>query len=292
MQLGNWDHLRYLLAIRRGQTLRAAARQVRVDDTTVSRRIAALEAQLGAKLIERRADNKLALTEVGERVARCAEEMERQYQIISASISDLDGLAGATRVTCVPILANRLFAPAVGTLIENLPNLIIELVADGRNLDLTRREADIAVRLARPTSGGMDIKARRIAKLRYAAYVSSAMRQVRSLPWISYDDSMGHLPHARWMEQATADDRHRRSALRVRDAETALEGVAAGLGKSLLPTAVAGKDRRLRRIEPETTRPVPSRELWLLVHADQYRLPRIAAVIAWLEKVVQESERH
>ena len=135
-------------------------------------------------------------------------------------------------------------------------------------------------------------KARRIGKLRYAAYASGAMRQVRSLPWISYEDSMGHLPHARWMEQAAADNRQRRSALRVHDAETALEGVAAGLGKSLLPTAVADKDRRLRRIELETARPVPSRELWLLVHADQYRLPRIAAVIAWLEKVVQELELH
>jgi DNA-binding transcriptional LysR family regulator len=288
MQPANWNNLRYLLAIKRGQTLRAAARQLRVDDTTVSRRLAALQAQLAEKLVERVGDNRLALTDAGERVAQYAEEMERQYQLIGASAGNHDGqCSGTARLTSVPLLANRLFAPAIGTLIERHPGLVVELIPDGRNFNLTRREADIAVRLARPTTGGMGIKARQIGTLSYVAYASRSTRRAKSLPWIVYDDSMAHLPHARWMERAAKDHDEGHSALRVHDAETALEGVIAGVGKTLLPTAVADRERRIRRIEHETERRVPSREIWLLAHTDQLRLQRVAAVIAWLEQVVR-----
>ena len=76
MQPANWNDLRYLLAIMRGRTLTSAARQLRVDDTTVSRRLAALQAALQTQLVQRHADNKMSLTAAGQIVARRAEAME------------------------------------------------------------------------------------------------------------------------------------------------------------------------------------------------------------------------
>lgn len=288
MQLPNWNDLRFLLAVRRAGTLRAAARRLHVDDTTVSRRLAALQSDLGTQLVQRRGDNKLVLTDVGDLVARQAEAMEQHFHSIGAYLGDRrDNWTGIVRVTSVPILANRLLAGSAQDLIQDHPGLIIELIADGRDLSLTRREADVAVRLARPMTGGMDIKARRIGTLDYAAYASSVipLRQARRLPWITYEDAMCHLPQARWISGMVKSNADTLSGLRVHDAETALEATVAALGKTLLPIMVADRDARLRRLDLSNDRPYPSREIWLLAHADQLELARVRAVIEWVERL-------
>src|SRR5260370_30971778 len=145
MQQRNWNDLRYLLAIKRGQTLGATARQLRVDDTTVSRRICSLQAALGMQLVLRVGDGRLALTQAGDAVAQRAEAMESQFQSISEIVgADQNLCVGTVRITSVPLLINRLFAGAVGELLKRQPSLVIELVPDSRDLSLTRREADVA----------------------------------------------------------------------------------------------------------------------------------------------------
>jgi DNA-binding transcriptional LysR family regulator len=295
MQSTNWNDLRYLLAIWRGQSLTNAARRLNVDDTTVSRRLAALQAALGTQLVQRQGDGRLMLTAAGEGVARRAEAMEQQFD----SISDLAGLdrnpcVGVVRITSVPILINRLFVGSAGALLQGHPGLTIELIPDSRNLSLTRREADLAIRLGRPTTGGTSVKARRIGRLDYAAYVSTAVkvRDVRRLPWITFDEAMSHLPQAKWIARMAKDATGRISGVRVEDAETALEAAVAGLGKTLLPTAIAERDTRLRRLELDVAaQPCPSRDIWLLAHADQIELPRVSTVIKWLERVIVGSDR-
>ena len=293
MQPKNWNDLRFLLAIRRGQTLKAAARQLHVDDTTVSRRLAALRLDTGVQLVQRGRDGRFVLTEVGDLVARHVEAMEQHFQSISSVVGiDGDTCIGTVRVTSVPILTNRLFAGSAGDLVENHPDLVIELIPDSRDLNLAHREADVAVRLARPTTGGMNVKARCIGALAYAPYASTTipLRKVSRLPWITYEESMSHLPHARWMS-GVARGKRSLSGLRVHDAETALEATVAGLGKTLLPTLVADRDARLRRLSPSNDRPCPSREIWLLAHADQVELARVKAVTGWVEKLVNAAGR-
>src|SRR5262249_20129180 len=155
----------------RGQTLRAAARQLRVDDTTVSRRLASLQQGLGKQLIQRHGGSKLVLTEAGERVALAAEAMERHFASIATLVRG-DACSGIVRLTSVPVLTNRLFASSFDDLAARYPNLVVELIPDSRDFNLTHREADIAVRLARPATGGMSVKAHRVGSLNYAAYVS------------------------------------------------------------------------------------------------------------------------
>jgi DNA-binding transcriptional LysR family regulator len=294
MQPTNWNDLRFLLAVSRGQTLANAARQLRVDDTTVSRRLAALQTALGTRLIQRQADNRLTLTPAGELVTQRAETMEQQFDLLS----ELGGLdrnpcVGRVRITSVPILINRLFAGCVDALLQAHPGLIIELIPDSRDLSLTHREADLAIRLARPVAGGTSVKARRIGTLDYAAYAATAveLRAVRRLPWITFDEAMSHLPQARWIARVAKSVAGGISGLRVHDAETALEAAAAGLGKTLLPTAIAERDTRLRRLELDASQPYPSRDIWLLAHADQMELGRMSAAIEWVEKTVAGSDR-
>jgi DNA-binding transcriptional LysR family regulator len=293
MQPKNWNDLRFLLAIKRGQTLKAAARRLNVDDTTVSRRLAALRFDMGVQLVQRRRDGRFVLTEVGEFVARQAEVMEQHFHSINTVVGDNgDTCVGTVRVTSVPILTNRLFASSARDLVENRPHLVIELIPDSRDLNLTHREADVAVRLARPTTGGMNVKARRIGVLAYATYASRTipLRKAGRLPWITYEESMSHLPQARWIS-GVVKGKNGLSGLRVHDAETALDATVAGLGKTLLPTLVADRDARLRRLSLNNDRPYPSREIWLLAHADQVELARVKAVTEWVEKLVNAAGR-
>src|SRR6266849_321531 len=120
-----------------------------------------------------------------------------------------------------------ILVPAAPILLKRHPKLELEFVADARDLSLTRREADLALRLARPKTGGTKVTARRVGTLRYDVY-ASASRSVRSakmLPWITYDEAMAHLPQARWIAAAAVRNDEKIAAVRVNDAEAVLEAV-------------------------------------------------------------------
>jgi DNA-binding transcriptional LysR family regulator len=285
MQDLNWNDLRHILAVSRGGSLRAAARLLRVDDTTVARRLAALSRSLGARLYQRLPGGTLRLTPSGERAALEAERMESKVATLRHQSPDaVIGVSGTVRLTSVPIIVNRMLVPAAVRLFERYPRLGLELVADARDLSLTRREADLALRLARPRTGGTRVTARRLGTLRYGVYAAAAYaaREARRLPWITFDEGMAHLPQARWIA-AAAGRADGVAPLRLNDAEGVLEAVLAGLGRSLLPCTIADRDSRLRRIGGKRAAPTLTRELWLLVHRELRDLERIRAVIDWLD---------
>src|SRR5258706_3550703 len=218
MQAMEWSDLRYLLAVARTGTLSGAARRLGVNQTTVSRRLAGAQRALGARLFDRR-DGALVPTLAGTRALQRAERVERELEALQAAVAGDDtAITGTVRITAVPILINRLLIPTLPRLTRRHPDLRIELIAEPRNLSLTRREADIALRLARPDRG--TALARRIGRLDYAVF-AAARQRVESLPWITYEDGLAHLPQARWMTAhggATA-------ALQVNDAEGSVQAV-------------------------------------------------------------------
>ena len=299
MQTAKWDDLRVGLAVARTGTLAAAARELGVDDTTVARRLAAAQATIGARLYERLSDGTLRLTRAGERAALAAERIVREIDALGGALPRAsEAIAGVVRITSVPIVANHILVPSAPALLRRHPRLRLDIVADARNLSLTRREADLALRLARPKTGGTRVMARRVGRLRYAAYAAASCppREAAALPWITYDESLAHLPQARWIAAAVRAGAAV-AALGVTDAETLIAAVAAGVGRSLLPCCVADRDARLRRLETrrqgkpieeptgKPTAPLPTRELWLLAHADLRKLARIEAVVAWIGRI-------
>jgi DNA-binding transcriptional LysR family regulator len=255
-----------------------AARRLGLNESTVARRITQAEKRLRARLFERSL-GKLEPTEAGAEIIRRAERIEMEVQAAEGAIAGTDErAAGTVRVTTVPIVANRILAPALTHLLAEHPHLRIELIGDSRDLSLTKREADIALRLARPQKEVRAI-ARRIGRLAYAVY-GPARHASKSLPWVTYEDRMNDLPQSQWIAETIAHDRAADPQVLVNDAEVLLQCVTAGLGKSVLPVAIGEQMPGLVRIGecPQAL----SRELWLMVHPDLRDLIRVRVVMDWI----------
>lgn len=292
MQLDNWNNLRCLLAIKRGRTIAAGARILGVDNTTLSRRLASLQSGSGDSLFSRQADGTLTLTSVGDAIAQRVEVMEHQVDKIGNLVgSTHDSCVGSVRLTSVPIISNRLLAPATEVLLSKHPLLQVELIPDSRDLSLTRREADLAIRLSRPTTGGSNVKARRIASLEYTIFAAASLsaKEISNLRWITYDHSLAHLPQAKWISEITKGASEEIYGLRIHDADTALEAAVSGCGKALLPTFIARRDKRLQQLEPNSSSPPPIREMWLLSNADQREFSTVDTVVSWIENTVKHA---
>jgi DNA-binding transcriptional LysR family regulator len=282
----DWNDLRYVLAIARERTYAAAARRLKTDPTTIARRLRSIETALNVKLFERDSDGWMGPTEAGEVAVRRAEVIETEIGSLTASVKGADAsVSGSVRVTAVPILVNRVLIPAAPSLIARHPDLRLELIGDSRDLSLTRREADVALRLARPGEEvGSRVLARRIGTLGYAAYAATNCHcDPRNLPWLTYEEGMSHLLQAKWINRA-AEQSSGYAAIALNDADSLLHAVEAGLGRSLLPCIVADSMPGLVRIAVAET--LPEREIWTLTHPDLRPLARVAAVLEWLEEVL------
>ena len=278
MQGLNWDDLRFILAVDRQQSLAGAARQLGVNETTVARRLAGIEACLGAKLFHR-THGILQTTDAGRIAVTNAERVELEVQALEQAVTGTVGLAaGTVRLTSVPILVNRVLVPALKPLLMQHPQLRVELVAEPRSLSLTKREADIALRLARPDKELRAIT-RRVGILEYAVYADAHCSK-ETLPWLTYDDSLNNLPQQRWLARLLNQPGNSSAAVTINDAETLMQSIKAGLGKSLLPVLVGDQEPDLIRLDYDAT--ACSRELWLMLHPDLQQLKRIRVVIDWL----------
>ncbi|HZR76957.1 LysR family transcriptional regulator [Bradyrhizobium sp.] len=285
MQELDWHDLRYVLAVAREEALAGAARTLRVNETTIARRIARAELILGSKLFHR-TRGKLLPTETGQIVIQHAEHIDAEIQTLGERAAATDSrAAGSVRLTANPLLVNRLLIPAITELRAAHPLLQIELVAEPRNLSLTKREADLALRMGRPNRE-QRVVARRIGDFPFAVYGAADKRRLKQ-GWIAFDDAMTHLPNAAWIRRAIQQEEGGPPLLTVNDADAMLHSIRNGLGRSLLPCAIADRDPALTRLSGKA--PVLTRELWLLVHPDIRHLARIKAVVGWLEQTVKRA---
>lgn len=286
----NWDDMRVALAAARGGTLSEAARRLDVNQTTVSRRLSALEETLGARLFHR-IEGRLVPTHGGERLLEEAERAEAAALAAQQALMGLDARAeGTVRLTSVPTNVTRLLIPAVPALIARYPNLRVELLGAENRTNLSRREADMALRFDRPGSAGTTL-CRRIGHLGYHIYAPASAADPESLPWVTYEEASADLPQAHWIARRIGRRIGGRGVgggemlapVLVNDAEGVLQAVAAGLGRSLLPRFVGDGDPRLVRMGDE---PAVVRDLWHLSHPDIRHTKRGEAVTQWLEETV------
>lgn len=271
----NWDDLRFVVEIGRAGTLAAAARRLKVDQTTVARRLRALEEELGAALFERGAGH-WQPTAVGkdvlQRAGRIEEDVTALLRVAEAGAGTVNGLV---RVTAVGTLIADYLAPRLTGLYARHPDLSIELIASNNNLNVARREADIAIRLARPTRG--DFLIRKLADSGFAVYGSARHGQDAANDWVAYLDDLAHTPEMQALESLRGDGRIR---LRSGNIRGLMRAVAGGIGRGILPCFLADPEPGLQRLSgPE---PVLNREIWLLVHPDARQQARVAATADWL----------
>lgn len=231
---------------------------------------------MGAALFVRDARGRFVATSLGAAVVTEAETMAETATRIAALSGRTVNFGGKVRITSVPFLVQRWLIPALSQLRAAHPDLEIELVPASESLSLTQREADIAVKFARPQSGGHAVLARKLGVLGFSVFAPVGA-PARDLGWISYDDAHAHLPQARWLAAQPG-----KVDLRVSDMNAAWEAVAAGLGKTLLPFKLAGADARLTLCPTIDAPPLPSRQVWLLSLQQSEHRSAIKSVKAWL----------
>lgn len=285
MAMPDWGDVRYFLELSRTGTLASAARRLRVDYTTVGRRLAALERDLGAKLFARTPDG-LTLTEAGKSIRAAAEEMEQAaLQVEQRALGTDRKLAGQVRATTTEMLGSVVVLPAVQALHQRHPEIRIDLATGSGRLDLARREADVALRYFRPESG--ELVSRRVGRVAQAAYASHAYlashpRPVQGGSLSDHDvvalDERIQTPTT---EMVGEQLRGARVVLRASNTLALREAVELGLGIGSLPCCIANASPGLRRVFPDA--PLASDDLWLVVHADVQRTGRVRAFIEALD---------
>lgn len=279
----NWNDLKLLLTFYRAGSLMGAADRLSLNPTTLSRRLNALQAEMGVSLLEKSSDGSLSLTKVGQQAAQHAETAETAFgQMESELTGGMQTEEGTVRISSVPAVTNRLLIPRVREFTWRHPGIELHLASEVRNISMTKREADMAIRLGRPREGGFNVRAKRIGALKHAVYCSRQL-QGPDTRWVLYHEAMAFLPQARWMQKVINPAPSEISSIRPGDLEGVIEAVAAGEGRSPLPVMIADADHRLERLP----KPVPEfeREIWLLQHADTAGLARMRAVSTWLEQL-------
>jgi DNA-binding transcriptional LysR family regulator len=272
----NWDDLRFLVVIGREGTLAAAARRLKVNQTTVARRLRALEDVLGTPLFER-TDSRFRPTPVGARVLERAGRIEEDVAgLLRIAEANAQAVSGVVRITSVSAIVSDYLIPRLCGLCARHPGLAVELIASNDNLNVSRREADIAIRLARPATG--DFLLRKLADCSFAVY-GAARGDISVQPgdWVAYNEDLAYTPEMRWLLPRLRGGRVR---LRSNSLRGLAQAVAVGLGHGILPCFVADAYPSLVRLgEPE---PGLTRELWLLMHPDARHQISVAATADWL----------
>jgi DNA-binding transcriptional LysR family regulator len=266
--------LRTLLAIAREGTLAGAARRLRVNHSTVFRRLGAIEARLGTRLFERQGGSYVT-TAAGEDLLRTAERVEAEVEALERRLSGQDlRLTGSLRLTAPDDIAELLLMPLLQDFARRYPEITVELAVDNRMLNLTRREADIAVR---PTRRPPETLAgRRVAGLASAVYGAADADggTAGEQRWVAWEEGGGPPLVARWLAEHV--DRHA-VAYRSNSMLNQASAARAGLGLAVLPCFLADGDPRLQRVgEPLSELET---ELWLLTHPDLQRTARIRALL-------------
>ncbi|MCU7250863.1 LysR family transcriptional regulator [Pseudomonas koreensis] len=290
----NWDDARVFLAVCRESTLRGAARVLGVDQATVGRRINALERSLSATLFLRTSEG-YALTAVGEAAFKSAEKMEHSALELERQIQGLDDrLTGTVRVSTTDSLAIDFLIPAMARLHERHPDVRVQLDATTQMLSLAKREADIAVRNARPDNP--DLIARRIARWPVGLFASQAYIDAHGVPTpgtaFEGHDLVVYQPYLERNKEMTLVSEPVSRGRIVASLGSSLLGrrsIAAGLGVGEIPVYMGNRDG-LVRLWPERTRPLPY-EVWLVTHADLRHTARVKAVITQIvEAFAAENE--
>lgn len=281
----NWNDLQAFLTMARAGRLTVAAQRLGVDHSTLSRRIAALEAALGVPLFERRHVG-FVLTSEGERLIGDAEAIETLALRMRASADDGGAtLTGTVRVGTPEGFGTYFLAPRIARLTDAHPGLEIELVANPRSFSLTKREADIAVSMARPAQGR--VYARPLVDYRLGVYAAPSFlaqqgpirkrADLIGLRWIGYVDDLMWTPELDYLPQVSRDIN---AHLRISNVITQMTALAGGAGIGMLPHFMARQQPGLVHVLPDEIR--LSRSYWLVTHADTRDLARVERVAQFM----------
>lgn len=272
------------LALCRARTVGSAASALGIDASTVSRRLVALEAVMDAQLFDRGRDG-IAPTEAAEDLLPVAEQIEQAMLRFSSAAEELEReVAGLVRMTCPADVAEVVVVPFLDELLARHPSLRIELDAGESVLDLSRREADLALRTLRPTRGDLVVK--RVLSLRWAVVASpelasklGALRRWSDAPWIGWGERFSSVAPARWLAKHA---RGLEPVLRSDSLRIQIAALARGVGVGLVPEPSVQHyglaPLRLGASLREAAAELPADDLFLVTHRALSDVPRVRAL--------------
>jgi DNA-binding transcriptional LysR family regulator len=283
-----WDDLRYVLALKRRSTLSAAARSLGVNHTTVARRVAALEEEISARLFDKTPQG-YAPTQAGEDILEVARRMESEMASLDRHVLGKDTrLSGPLRVTTVDIMATQ-HAAEIAAFTRRYPDVQLEVSVDNSMRSLTKREADVALRIT--NSPAENLVGRRLGRLEFALYGADALIEVQNdptdltcYPWLGWDERLGAKLTERWMQKHVP---RARVVCRFDTSVTMFEAVRQGMGLSFLGCLWADRTPGLRRIRG--VEPGFGMDLWLLTHPDLRNTARVRAFMDHMGEAMRPS---
>ncbi len=286
----NWDDVRIFLAVARAGQILGAARRLGLNHATVSRRVAALEEALGARLFQRLTTG-TELTPAGQRFLPVAERMETDLIAARADLAtEGDEIAGPVRIGAPDGFGVAFLAPRLGALTARHRDLTIQLVPVPRSFSLSRREADIAITVERPAEGRL--VAGKLIDYSLGLYASRAYVEQHGNPATPADLAghrlIGYVPDLiinPSLDYATEFWREWETNYAISSALGQVEAVRSGAGIGILHTFIARSHDDLVLIEAA---PPIRRAYWLVYHESVRPMRRIQAVSSFISELVEK----
>ena len=286
----DWEDLRYVLAVSRDQNLSLAAARLGVSHTTVGRRVRAIEESLGVRLFDRTPDAFMP-TPAGQDIAEVAERMEGEVLSLEGRVLGRDAqLKGKLRVTTMDMLFRR-YRDVVASFISRYPSVELTVTASDTEVSLTRREAEVAIRLTNTPPD--PFVGRKVGQVEFAVFASKALVEhvgpdatYEAFPWIHWDERL----NMRWLDDWLAVNAPKaRIAMRVDGSSVILrEVISAGIGVHFLACFEGDSDPNLQRLGPVD--PTFTRGVWLLTLPDLRNTSRIRAFMDHVGESVRKQD--
>lgn len=279
----DWDSYRYFLALYRRKSLKLAAKDLGVNQTTVGRRISSLEKELAVKLFEKRSDGFFP-TLAGDRVLELAEPIENHFLQMERQVLGRDQrVHGSVRLAMPGALANHFVISRMNKFCEKYPDLEVQFLTGPEVLNLSRREADVAVRLVRPQQS--DLVVRKIGVLELAFYchktklknwnLDEKNSQNNPVPLVQlFDRAMSRFQRELMLPMEDSF----RTVLRSAAWSSVYAGVKAGIGVGVLPSFMGDYDSNLVRCANKAI----SIPLWMVVHPEVIKSARVRVLMDFL----------
>lgn len=275
-----WDDTKAFLALARCGTLTLAAKSLEIGIATLSRKIERLEHSLQTPLFLR-FQTGYQLTDEGKSLLSKAEAMETAALAFSKSAENESQLIGRVKVATAENLATHLILPALAHFQKNHPNLHIDLVTDIHTANLHRRDADLALRMVRPSNGNVSFQ--RVGTLGYGLYCSTHYQKKRSDAnddFLQWGEHYEHLPAAKWISDQLAG---KEPILTTTSLATQVSACLAGIGVAILPHLVTQHTDLICLADiPEV-----NQEIYLVIQTDLTQSKRIRAVADFLSELVK-----
>ena len=279
----DWSSMEIVLAIHAEGSLSGAAKRLRVDQSTMSRRLQALEEALGQPLFarSRRGAHPTALAKELLPLALAMQQSMRQVEHIAAREAGGESVGGHVRIASLETIADHILLPSLPALLKAYPKVSISLLVGASIKDMTQLEADIAIRIVRPKTGELTV--RRLSTAGGAVYGRSdyiASRRgapLETLDWISWDAAHDFLPESRWLRERLGVD----ATLRCNRMHSIIAAVRAGVGVAILGKKIAESFPELEEIPVEELA-AHETTLWLVRPSAHQHNTLIDLVSAWI----------